>query len=774
MGNLSRPVHFALAAALAIQATARSDTITMNDGRHIDGTVSQLNTMQVGAGAPAAPATKLIVMVTDGLRRYYVPARLVRGADPAPPDGSRLEEFNVPQPAATAGQHIGGVGAIVGITPWDDFGRRKFTMLGGPTGQIDILQGITKITPVYCVVEALQTKSNAAQTYVWEMRIAASSIPRETLAAILERLVDKTNVDQRLKVVKLFLQQQRFRDAENELSRIIKEFPDRANLRAVAKEIKQSFAGQLLDEIETRTAAGQYGVARYMLDNFPSDDVGGQILQRVRAKIEEHDEQRERGETIVKQLAALAAGLPDSALREKVEPLVKEITADMRIGTLDRMATYRRFADDPKSTPEQKLSLAISGWLLGANEASENLVSTLAQAETRDLIVDYLRTNSNEKVKQDDIIGKIKKQEFRTPKLIAALLGKMKPSRDLPTVDEDGFYQLSVPSVATESDVAYFVQLPPEYDPHGSYPCVISLNGAGSTPQAQIEWWAGAAAPAGENRLRMGQASRHGYIIVAPTWSKPHQKQFESSAREHHAVLSVLRDACRHFAIDTDRVFVSGHDMGAAAAWEIGLAHPDLWAGVIPIVPPSANVMIRKYSPNAEFVPLYFVGGEKDGDTMIKNSSEFDDYINRTKPYDATIVEFLGRGHEHFSDEIIRIFDWMGRKRRNYAPREFHVVTQRETDSFFWWVELQSFQPPPRPMQIESRLTANNGISVSCGAKATVLLSPDVVDFSRPFTVTLNGRPLRGAARLQPDIAVILEDSRSRGERKHPFWAKLE
>jgi hypothetical protein len=184
--------------------------------------------------------------------------------------------------------------------------------------------------------------------------------------------------------------------------------------------------------------------------------------------------------------------------------------------------------------------------------------------------------------------------------------------------------------------------------------------------------------------------------------------------------------------------------------------------------------MIRQYSRNAEWVPLYFVGGEKDGDTMSNNATEFDDYMNRNKAYDATAVEYLGRGHEHFSDEILRIFDWMSRKRRNFFPRNFSVVTQRETDSFFWWAELKSFEPPPRPMQIESKLMANNGVSIQCGAKLTVLLSPEIVDFSRPINVTVNGKPLRGASKVQPDIGVLLEDARSRGERKHPFWAKLE
>ena len=109
----------------------------------------------------------------------------------------------------------------------------------------------------------------------------------------------------------------------------------------------------------------------------------------------------------------------------------------------------------------------------------------------------------------------------------------------------------------------------------------MTLNGPATTAEQQIDWWAGAWAKDG---ARAGQATRHGYIVIAPVWTVEHQKQYGYSAHEHAAVLNSLRDACRRFSIDTDRVFLSGHSMGGDAAWDIGLAHPDLWAGVIPIV----------------------------------------------------------------------------------------------------------------------------------------------------------------------------------------------
>ena len=54
--------------------------------------------------------------------------------------------------------------------------------------------------------------------------------------------------------------------------------------------------------------------------------------------------------------------------------------------------------------------------------------------------------------------------------------------------------------------------------------------------------------------------------------------------------------------------------MGGDAAWDIGLAHPDLWAGVIPDRGRRPTSTCSHYWQNAKYVPLYFVGGELDGD----------------------------------------------------------------------------------------------------------------------------------------------------------------
>ena len=159
---------------------------------------------------------------------------------------------------------------------------------------------------------------------------------------------------------------------------------------------------------------------------------------------------------------------------------------------------------------------------------------------------------------------------------------------------------------------------------------------------------------------------------------------------------------------------------------------------------------------------------------MVKNGAEFDRYMNRNAAYDCTVVEFEGRGHEHFSDEILRLFDWMSRKQRNFFPKQIDVVSNRGTDNYFWWLELQDFDPQGKRFSIKANINATNGISVGTNGKITVWLSPEMIDFARPINVTQNGIRRQSPTAIRPDLNVLLEDVRSRGDRKHPFWAKVE
>jgi pimeloyl-ACP methyl ester carboxylesterase len=494
--------------------------------------------------------------------------------------------------------------------------------------------------------------------------------------------------------------------------------------------------------------------------------------------------------------------LPGDEKNEKIPSILDEIAAELNLNTMDRLATFQLYAKDKELSDTEKLAVGITGWFAGSNADNRRLTVATTLPETRALIVEYLQSG-NDNIRRQAVLDKLKALESARPDLIARILGYIKPPKidPLPVNEErPGFYSFEIdhPILGTVEKIRYAVQLPPEYDPNRHYPVIVALNGTTQTPEMMLDWWAGS----WRGKERYGHASRYGFIVVAPDWNPSEIKQldYDFSASAHAAVLYSLKDVFRRFNADTDRVFLSGHGIGGTAAWDIALAHPDLWAGAVPFNA-AASKYINAYRDNVRHVPLYFVWGELEG---IGNQSKWQinaPFLNRNLSVqhnvpDITAVRFIGRGVEGFSDEILNILEWMKLRQRNFTPMEFEANTMRAWDSFFWWVEMNKLDKekpdyvtdplywsekdaPKNMITVRSKLIkATNSVQIDIAPKISnvqIFLTPEMIDFNAKTTVRVGTKafqPQNGFA--EPDIGVILEDARTRSDRLHPFWIMLD
>ena len=767
--------------AFLLSATAAgAATVQLEDGRVLSGKVVQVAGVAEDPSDPRPMAGEVkvspILIVDDGLRRTYVANRDVKEVLQA--EEEKGVKFRLWQNVADHGGYLASVGPRLGADPWDPFGRRTFHMKS-PDGPLSIIQGITEITPQYVRIEGLTGARRAVQ---WDMRLATSSVPRDQLSTMLHQLVSDQDYEGRLQIVQLYLQAERYPEARKELEQVLKDFPDRTELKDNIQQLRQLGARSILKEIELRRAAGQDNLVQALLPRFPAEEVAGETLQQVRQIINEYEQLAARREMYFSRLKEEIGKIEDQQHAELAKAFMTEVESDLTYSTLDRGGAFLQLVDDDTLSAESKVALAMSGWLLGASEATDNFAVASSLMQVRNKVLEYLR--EEQAARRAQILAEIRDLEGGTPERVAQILKLIKPPESVPEGSERGvrYYEIGVELAPPSGPVRYLVQLPPDYDPLRSYPTILTLNGHGYRPELQLDYWAGGAHPTAG---RLGQAMRHGYIVIALDWMEPHQADYGYSLREHQAVLGTLRDAMRRFSIDTDRVFLTGHGAGGDAAWDIGLAHPDLWAGVMPFLARHDKYCSR-YRENAEYVDWYFVDGELDGDNIEHNASQLDFYLRPGIP--ATLVEYRGRGYEPYQDEIQRLFDWMNRRKRRPPPEEFECRSMRPWDNFFWWLEMEGLPkrsmvdpvtwPPKRgtrPTQVRGREYETNKLGVFEQAeRTTVWLSPETVDFDKPIEVELNGRRISPRDRsIRPDLGVLLEDARTRGDRQRPYWAKI-
>src|SRR5207244_5425519 len=111
----------------------------------------------------------------------------------------------------------------------------------------------------------------------------------------------------------------------------------------------------------------------------------------------------------------------------------------------------------------------------------------------------------------------------------------------------------------------------------------------------------------------------------------------------------------RRFSVDSDRVFLFGREQGGLMAYDIGLSHPDQFAGVMPqnaaprYVKGGGGDFISRYWPNAQYLPFYVVEGDVNGGNPTCNRHVFKEWIRWQYP--CIYVEYKGRGSEWFAAE---------------------------------------------------------------------------------------------------------------------------
>jgi pimeloyl-ACP methyl ester carboxylesterase len=779
--------------------TVQADLIFLKDGHVLQGTVRREFTAEFDAKTrDITLIPKGYFLLDDGPRRIVFSQSQVRIVEKTPP-ATEDRVIRRPQRLIVNPRPLPPVLEVVETGPWDvKTWERNFFFRAPDNARIGLKQGVVTLTPYY-IHTAATTKFNWTASYLtreWDM---------ETILSLLRthpELVGKPSEEpaarfaRHLRICDFLAQAGWVQRAEQELAALRKEFPEqKERLDNAQNLLNQLRSREEWEQIKNWFQAGRYQAVRQRLESFSRSNLPDRIQADVRAM-------KERLASMTEQLASAERALA-LQMEEVSTPIGRSLASaanvirnELHPSTIDRLDAFlgqvaeadRRKArgQKPERTPEQLLALAVSGWLLGSPSAEIRPEYAINLWKTRQLVL-ASQVESRPSARQkllDDYLKDV------TPRLdideIAQLIDKLPPPE--PAVHQSE--EISTVNVGEgRSRSSYLLKLPPEYTHNRQYPVLIVLHNTGETANAMLARW-------------QEQAAEHGYILIAPQWGSPVVDEYDFDERYHFMVLDALRDLKRRYQIDCDRVFLTGLGEGGKMAFDVGLSHPDLFAGVIPMGAGPSKYS-RAYWRNAQNLPLYVINGTRAGESQKQLREQFLQWTVRGYP--ALWVEYKGRGTEFFTAELPTVFDWMRHQKRAFPLRRLgsdggggqfgnEYCTLRETDNRFYWLSSSSIHPrstvPADRWTIHTQpatMTATinpdtNEISVMTQGlnQLTIWLGRNAagqyqIDFDRPVNIRMGAFKMLAINRkVTPSLQVLLEDLYQRGDRKQLFLARLD
>ena len=378
------------------------------------------------------------------------------------------------------------------------------------------------------------------------------------------------------------------------------------------------------------------------------------------------------------------------------------------------------------------------------------------------------------------------------PQDVEQLIPRLPPTVETTGLEPSKVLKLSInePGRTRDEDAddptafKYSVLVPQEFNPHHTYPLIVAMHEGGLSPERALKWWGG------DDGSPL-QSQRHGYIVIAPEYL-PAKFGDPLPAPTETIVWECLRDARRRFSIDSDRIYLSGHGRGAEAAFDVALAHPDLFAGVLPISGGLEHDS-KWLQANARDQSWYVVMGEFDFGLYNRNAKPLESLMN--KGGDLVIAQYKSRGHESFYSEIHRLFDWMELHRRPAEPKEFELKSIRTRDVRLHWVRWSDAAPTgsrvskpktgssalpksPNSISLKAKILAGESgnkktIRVDGRGPITLWLNPTLVDFDKRLVIERDSKQKFNDF-LKPEIEAVVEDYRQRGDRQRLHSVRMQ
>jgi len=374
------------------------------------------------------------------------------------------------------------------------------------------------------------------------------------------------------------------------------------------------------------------------------------------------------------------------------------------------------------------------------------------------------------------------------------VLGRLKKGRTYGT-QKTG--RVELPSRVGGTALDNVLDVPASYDPARAWPLRVSLHGGvGRQPPGQGE---PPARPLNNRIVSDGELVLQPRAWFDSAWWTP--DQLENLTR--------LIDRVKHdYNVDESRVYVTGISDGGTGVYYLAMRYATPWAACMPlnghpsvIANPDTGADGQLYSGNLVNCPLRIVNGGRD---PLYPAASVAPIIEMFKRTGATLQfqVYPDAGHDvsWWPQERARFEAFLAEHRRVPHPEKISWETER-TDRYnrFRWLvidrlgkrssdvvldDVNTFSPTPimeRPLFDREKpsgrvdvVRRGNAFDVrSRGVQAfTLLISPDVVDMSKPVHVTVNGKSVQDAI-VNRDVATLMKWAARDQDRTMVYGAEI-
>jgi predicted peptidase len=125
-------------------------------------------------------------------------------------------------------------------------------------------------------------------------------------------------------------------------------------------------------------------------------------------------------------------------------------------------------------------------------------------------------------------------------------------------------------------------------------------------------------------------------------------------------VLDVLADVRRAYKVDPNRIYMTGHSMGAYGTWSIAIDHPEIFAALAPISGGGDQSEVKKIAR----IPQLVVHGDADPTVPVANSRAM---VEALKQAGAEVKYMEINGGNHISVAVPAfepILEWFDAHRK--------------------------------------------------------------------------------------------------------------